>query len=54
MIPMPFRDNHVCYYCKKKQIYYCETWLCPDCDWEQVWDLFMNHRMKKNMSWERI
>lgn len=40
-------DLHKCPTCGKTQVYYVDTWLCPDCDWKVIWDLYYEHNVRK-------
>ena len=43
---------HKCPICKGKQIYYMDTWLCPKCQWEVIYELNFDRRDVKKIRGE--
>ena len=53
MVHMKSHEKPVlkCALCGKQMLNYVDTWLCPDCNWEQIYELYMNYRIKKGRKW---
>lgn len=42
-------DNHFCPTCGKRQFCILETFVCPDCESEQILDLRWYEKLKREM-----
>ena len=40
-------EKHLCPICKKQQLCYVDTWLCPRCDQEIIWELKWEYNERK-------
>ena len=41
------KDEHKCPFCGKRMIWFMQTLLCPDCDWEQIWELKWDYDVQR-------